>query len=115
MKKVTIFDVKKNKHVLCGNIDGETFIKEVNPAKHYHRIRGGYCISKEVVDFLESKGNVRIIEIHEPRRILAISVNKARCFFPFDDGHGEQICLKESECSIRDRDQIEMFESEVIK
>jgi hypothetical protein len=60
--KVYIFDKKKRKKVLAGNIQDATFIKDVK-RKHFMRCKQGFGISDEVFPILQ-QNNVNYIQIN---------------------------------------------------
>lgn len=45
------FDKKKNKMVKCGDIEGDTFYREVKP-EHFMRVVGGYGIQSDAFEYL---------------------------------------------------------------
>lgn len=62
MEKLFCFDPRKNKTVLAGEIELDTFFKKVEP-KHFMKIIQGYGIQENVIEQLKSKGikNIKII------------------------------------------------------
>ena len=64
MNKLLVFDPTKQKLVLCGNVDGDTFIREVNSKKHFMKIVKGYGIQEEAFAELE-KRNIKNIKLKE--------------------------------------------------
>ena len=53
MKKLLVYDPRKRKLVLCGHVDGNTFIRNVVSRKHFMKIVGGYGIQENA--FVELK------------------------------------------------------------
>lgn len=54
MEKVTTYDPKKEKLILAGHVEGDTFIKQVNPRHFFHKLQA-YGIQEEVIQILIEK------------------------------------------------------------
>ncbi|HSE47092.1 MAG TPA: hypothetical protein VLA89_17370 [Gemmatimonadales bacterium] len=79
--------------VFAGYVDGKTFYREVDPAKHLVRIHQGYAISNEVVDELVDRGVETVVMI-EPTRRLVSSIDDWQNYGKhFEYGHGPQTVL----------------------
>jgi len=59
MERVTTYDPKKQKHILAGHIDGNTFIKKVT-ARHFFRMLQAYAIQEDVIQRLIENGISKI-------------------------------------------------------
>jgi len=60
--KIYSTDIKKNKVILCGTFEGDTFTRHVTP-KHYMRVVGGYGINEDAFQkIMEYKCKKVIIE-----------------------------------------------------
>lgn len=89
--RIMTYDPKKQKPVLCGELDNNVFVREVQPY-HFMRVVGGYGIQEDAFQQLESKGCTKIII----REIVAgkewesnIDVWKEHCHIA-DYGSGKQ-------------------------
>ena len=58
--KITTYDPKKKKVVLCGELDGDTFTRRVE-AKHFMRVMQGYGIQEQAFQILLEEDCKRII------------------------------------------------------
>ena len=54
MEKITTYDPKKNKHILAGNIEGKTLIKQVS-GRHFFSKFQAYGIQEDVIQKLIEK------------------------------------------------------------
>lgn len=79
--------------VFAGYLDGKTFYREVDPARHLVRKHNGYAISDEVLDELVDRG-VETVVLQEPTRRLVSTLDDWQEFGkPFNFGHGDQTVL----------------------
>jgi hypothetical protein len=64
MRKLLVFDPNKNKLVLCGYVDKDTFLRDVNSTRHFMKVVGGYGVQEIAFEELEKRGikNVLIRE-----------------------------------------------------
>ena len=46
MNKLLVFDPAKQKLVLCGYVDGDTFLRDVNSKIHFMNVVGGYGVQE---------------------------------------------------------------------
>lgn len=58
---LTTFDAKKCQLVNAGIVSGRTFIKKVNPKRHFLRIANGYAIQSDVCNQLNEMQVNKII------------------------------------------------------
>jgi len=58
--KITTFDPKKRKTVLCGDLEDSTFTREVK-ASHFMKVMQGYGIQENAFQEILEKGCTRII------------------------------------------------------
>jgi len=59
LEKITTYDPKKGKLILAGNVENNTFIKQVT-AKHFFYKLQAYGIQEEVVQKLIEKGITKV-------------------------------------------------------
>lgn len=58
--KILTYDIRKKKTVLCGELEGETFRREVN-SRHFMRVVGGYGIQEDAFQKLCEKRAKKIL------------------------------------------------------
>ena len=58
--KIYSTDIKKTKTVLCGELVGDTFFRDVTP-KHFMRIVGGYGISEDAFQKIIESGCKKVV------------------------------------------------------
>lgn len=58
---IQVYDPKKNKLVTAGVLTNGTFIKAVNPTKHFLRLVGGYAIQSNAINQLKELSCNKII------------------------------------------------------
>lgn len=79
--------------LFAGYVDGKTFYRDVDPAKHLVRKHQGYAISDEVLDQLVDRG-VETVVLQEPGRRLVSTVEDWQNYGKaFEFGHGPQTVL----------------------
>lgn len=90
MRIFKTFDEVKNREVVVGTLEGETFTKQVTN-KHYMVSENGYGIQAEVLDELVEAG-CKVIEIHSKKSIWKSHINQwglnSKSY-----GHGLQVFL----------------------
>lgn len=64
MRKLLVQDPKKNKLVLAGFVDKDTFIRHVTSYKHFMKVVGGYGIQEIAFEELQ-KRNIKNILLEE--------------------------------------------------
>lgn len=90
---VRVNDPAKNKEVFVGVIDGKTFYRTVDPAKHLLRTRRAYALQDTVIDRLVDKG-VETVVIQEPgRRLVSTVEDWQELGQDYDGPHGMQKSL----------------------
>jgi hypothetical protein len=106
---IITFDKRKNKKVLAGRIENTTFIREVNPSKHFIKNFNGYAIQSEVFQQLQ-RLNVRSIRfVENTGRQLAVSLDGfISNGISFDYGHGHQIACDVKRMTVIDPNQSEL-------
>jgi hypothetical protein len=60
MTKILSYDLKKKKTILCGQLMGKTFFKDVMPF-HYMRMVGGYGISEDAFQKIIGDGCEKVV------------------------------------------------------
>jgi len=86
--KIYAFDKAKNKSVVAGHIDGDTFVRKVQ-RKHFMRFKNGYGIQESVMQELVMRGVTKILLIAEHDRWLS-DISDWLLLSPADYGHGKQ-------------------------
>jgi len=91
MEKIYAYDKAKQKMILAGMIQAETFIKSVKN-NHYVKKYRGYGISKEVINILKkreiknilikSKKNSYLSKVSQWEHIIDDLGNGEQCFVP---------------------------------
>lgn len=59
--KILSYDPRKKKTILCGYLKGDTFVREVDPKKHFMKVLQGYGIQEDAFQTLINSGCSRII------------------------------------------------------
>jgi len=92
--KILAFDPFKRKKVLCGEVVGDTLIRDVDPIKHFMRVVGGYGIQHYVFPILKKNGVKKIIikELNGKNWEADLKTWEENSR-TMDFGHGKQIFL----------------------
>lgn len=92
MEKITVFDPKKNKPVLAGTINGNTFIKKVTN-KHYMIKLRSYGMSSLVTAILTKRGITEVLIKAKKHKYSSKLSEWLEHGFLRDYGHGKQYFL----------------------
>lgn len=103
MKLIRTFDPRKNRYVVAGNIQGDTFVRKVTK-KHFVWKYKGYGLQKDV---FEQINNVKYINIVAPKGVYKATLETWLTKGIMDDlGNGRQRFLPVEEMEKLEPDKV---------
>lgn len=106
---IQVYDPKKNKLVTAGVLTNGTFIKAVNPTKHFLRLVGGYAIQSSAVNQLKELDCSRIIFNAGKELYTSTFANFLDKSTELDIGSGFQYAISLKYLSKTDKNQLKFL------